>query len=49
MKQKRQGTLPKHPIADILIGAFALRFQGILTRNSADFRKLIPTLTLAEP
>lgn len=47
--QKRQGNIPKRPIADMLIGAFALRFQGLLTRNSGDFRQLFPRLTIVEP
>lgn len=37
VKRRRLGNSPKRPIADILIGAFALRFQGLLTRNARDF------------
>ena len=48
VKQKRQRVIQKHPIADILIGAFALRFQGLLTRNGSEFRKLVPALTVVE-
>lgn len=40
---------PKRPVADILIGAFALRFDGLLTRNTADFRRLYPKLRLVSP
>ena len=46
---RRAGPVPKRPLADVLIGAFALRFQGILTRNDADFRQLFPTLNLLTP
>ena len=46
---KRQGNLAKRPIADVLIGAFATRFQGLLTRNTSDFRRVFPALTIAEP
>ena len=46
---KRQGNITKRPIADVLIGAFALRFQGLLTRNTADFRPLFPALKIVEP
>ena len=49
VKQKRQGSVPKQPIADILIGAYAMLFQGLLTRNGADFSKLFPALKVVEP
>jgi predicted nucleic acid-binding protein len=49
VRQKRQGAVPKRPIADILIGAFALRFQGLLSRNAADFRTEFPGLKVVEP
>lgn len=39
----------KRPIADILIGAFAQRFQGLLTRNATDFRNAFPKLPLQAP
>ncbi|NJK90781.1 MAG: type II toxin-antitoxin system VapC family toxin [Blastochloris sp.] len=47
-RRQSQKTL-KRPIADILIGAFASRHQGLLTRNPNDFRKLFPSLHLVEP
>jgi hypothetical protein len=48
--QKRRARLAlKRPVADGLIGAFALRFQGLLTRNTADFSSLLPGLTILEP
>jgi len=40
---------PKGPMADALIGAFASRFEGLLTRNTADFRQLYPKLRLISP
>ena len=40
---------PKRPVADALIGAFASRFEGLLTRNTADFRQLYPRLRLISP
>jgi predicted nucleic acid-binding protein len=49
VRRKRAGQLPKRPLADILIGAFATRFQGLLTRNPADFGPLFPDLTLRVP
>ncbi|MEI7864613.1 MAG: hypothetical protein WCI38_04505 [Chthoniobacterales bacterium] len=41
--------LPKRPAADPLIGAFASRFEGLLTRNTADFHQLYPKLRLISP
>ncbi len=49
IQRKRAGTLPKRPLADILIGAFALRHQGLITRNPSDFRTTFPALTLRGP
>ena len=46
---KRAGKLPKRPLADVLIGAFASRFDGILTRNEGDFRPVFPTLSIVVP
>jgi len=39
----------KRPIADILIGAFACRFHGLITRNPADFAPWFPRLRLIDP
>jgi len=46
---RRSGRMPKRPLADILIGAFAMRFQGILTRNESDFRQVFPALKILTP
>ncbi|MBA3961857.1 MAG: type II toxin-antitoxin system VapC family toxin [Chthoniobacterales bacterium] len=46
----RARRLPnKRPIADVLIGAFAQRFDGLLTRNARDFQKLFPALRIETP
>ncbi len=47
--RRRQLQIAKRPVADVLIAAFAERFQGIITRNSSDFRNILPTLLLIEP
>jgi predicted nucleic acid-binding protein len=47
--KRRMQKTAKRPIADIFIGAFAQRFQGLLTRNIDDFRKLFPSLQLLKP
>jgi predicted nucleic acid-binding protein len=46
---RRSGVIPKRPIADILIGAFASNRRGLITRNPADFRKNFPNLTILVP
>ena len=47
--RKRLGAVAKRPIADVLIGAYALQKGGLITRNEADFRTLYPTLTIFNP
>ena len=46
---RRSTKILKRPLADILIGAFAVRFDGILTRNESDFRSAFPDLTIVVP
>lgn len=46
---KRAGRIPKRPVADVLIGAFASLRDGLLTRNEGDFRAVFPTLRLEAP
>jgi predicted nucleic acid-binding protein len=46
---RRTARVPKRPLADILIGAFASRCDGILTRNASDFRTVFPKLVIAAP
>ena len=43
---RRATQAPKRPLADILIGAFASRCNGILTRNESDFRRVFPSLAI---
>jgi hypothetical protein len=45
----RSALWTRRPVADVLIGAFALRHQGLLTRNADDFGKLFPSLRLIAP
>lgn len=47
--RRHRDRISKRPIADILIGAFAMRFDGLLTRNIKDFGDLFPDLHLEEP
>jgi predicted nucleic acid-binding protein len=46
---RRQRGLPRRPLADILIGAFASRYRGLITRNGADFAAVFPELRLQPP
>lgn len=46
---KRKGNIVRRPVADVLIGAFASRFEGLITRNGSDFKKLFPALTIITP
>ena len=47
--RKRAGETKKRPIADIMIGAYALRKGGLITRNESDFRALYPNLPIFNP
>jgi len=49
MLKRPAGKISKRPIADVLIGAFAMRFNGLLTRNVKDFRDVFPELRLEKP
>jgi len=49
VQKRRANRAAKRPVADALIGAFASRFKGLLTRNSADFVSLLPSLNIVEP
>lgn len=48
-RRRREGLVRKRPPADILVGAFALRFQGLITRNPEDFKTAFPDLPLRLP
>ncbi|HYG64661.1 MAG TPA: type II toxin-antitoxin system VapC family toxin [Thermoanaerobaculia bacterium] len=48
IRKKRSRELPKRPLADILIGAFATRHDGLITRNPADFAAVFPDLALRD-
>jgi len=49
VQRKRAGAVVKRPIADVLIGAYAMQKGGLITRNEADFRSLYPSLTIFNP
>lgn len=47
--RRRQGHARKRPVADVLIAAFAQRFQGIITRNAVDFEHALPPSQIVVP
>jgi len=49
VRRKRSGEVKKRPIADILIGAYAMQKGGLITRNEDDFRSLYPALKIFSP
>jgi len=49
VQQKRAGSAAKRPVADILIGGFACRFQGLVSRNPQHFLPFFPDLVIQQP
>ena len=49
VESRRSDKVPKRPVADILIGGFAMNRQGLITRNPTDFRRWFPKLLIREP
>ena len=49
VERRRKDPGPRRPSADILIGAFAQRFQGLVTRNEDHFRPAFPNLQIRNP
>ena len=47
--RKRSGMAEKRPIADVMIGAYAMQKGGLITRNESDFKTLYPNLTIFNP
>jgi predicted nucleic acid-binding protein len=46
---KRAGKASRRPVADALIGALALRHDGIITRNAQDFRSFYAQIRIIDP
>jgi predicted nucleic acid-binding protein len=49
IQKKRLQKIPKRPVADLMIGAFATRFDGLITRNPKDFKPWFTDLKLVVP
>ena len=48
-RARRASKITKRPVADILIGGFALNRKGLVTRNASDFHRWFPKLAIREP
>lgn len=49
IEARRTKGAPKRPVADIMIGAFACRYEGLITRNPKDFKGFFPKLKILVP
>jgi predicted nucleic acid-binding protein len=49
IQAKRKERVGKRPVADLLIGGFAMRFDGLITRNPSDFTRWYPSLKIVKP
>ncbi|HUG09823.1 MAG TPA: type II toxin-antitoxin system VapC family toxin [Opitutaceae bacterium] len=49
VQARRAGKSDKRPVADILIGGFAMSRSGLVTRNPSDFKRWFPKLKIREP
>lgn len=49
VRARRSAKIGKRPVADLLIGGFALSRSGLVTRNAADFKRWFPKLSIREP
>ena len=49
VQERRLKRVPKRPVADLMIGAFSSRFEGLITRNQGDFEPWLSGLKLVVP
>lgn len=49
ISERRARKAGRRPVADVLIGALALRHDGLVTRNGDDFLALYPRLRIVDP
>jgi predicted nucleic acid-binding protein len=49
ISERRARKAGRRPVADVLIGALALRHDGLITRNGGDFLALYPKLRMVDP
>jgi predicted nucleic acid-binding protein len=48
-RRRKSPKVPRRPIADMMIGAFASRFEGLITRNGNDFQPWFRELVILDP
>lgn len=49
ISEKRAGRARRRPVADVLIGALAMREGGLITRDGRHFEALFPRLRIIDP
>jgi predicted nucleic acid-binding protein len=49
VSDRRARRSPRRPVADVLIGALAMRCEALITRNGPDFRPLYPRIRVVDP
>ena len=49
IRERRAGRVSRRPVADVFIGALALRHDGLITRNGPDFSPLFPKISIIDP
>ena len=47
--KRRSDKIAKRPLVDILIGSFAARMSGLITRNPEHFKPWFPALKILDP
>lgn len=49
VSERRSRRTARRPVADALIGALALRHDGLITRNGTDFLSFYPKIHIIDP
>lgn len=49
VSERRSRRVARRPVADALIGALAMRHDGLMTRNGGDFLTLYPKVRIVDP
>lgn len=49
IRERRARRSARRPVADVFIGALAMRHDGLITRNGGDFTSLFPKISIIDP